>query len=257
MDRVRTASPIEPAAKKRLRGSVDQDVPMLHRAAHPFDEEDMGEAAGDGADWDDDLDEWEPPREVRTAKDSVIGMVVNHVLEPKYYNMQISATLSNILTDIMPNFNPSSSTDVAGRIGSTIVVRRCQINLFLYRNQQFANGDIARVVLVRDRQAQSTPTWSDLFTGVGDHVCFVQRPDSRRRFQILRDELIDLPRLFVNTSAGDNCHGLRWDVPLNDQYRFSSAFQPDMVKYRLFVADFRADGASGIQGGVTFTYVDP
>lgn len=262
LDRARTASPIDPGYKKRFRGSLDTPAPrvapMLPPDAHPFDEEHMGEHAGDGADWHDDLAEWEPPREVRTARDAIHYALVNHVLETKFYwNSFSQAAISSTPTDYMPTMNPSQNTEVNGRIGNQIRVRRLQIQGVFYRNMNTVHGDLIRLVLIKDHQGLTNPpSWLDVFTGGGTDCHSFVRPDRRNRYEVLVDRMYDFPRLFQASSATDNLKHFRIDVSLDDMYMFDrDAFVPDTIRYRLYCASQR--GNTGFEGLCMMTYVDP
>lgn len=263
--RGRTASPLEPVSKKRLRGSVQSDAPMLPRDVHPLDEDDyegehpMGEAAGDGADWDDDLDAWQPPREYRSPKDQVIGMIVNHILEPKMFWAAINApgTITSVPIDYMPDMNPSINAEVNGRIGNSIRVRRLMINAFCYRNMNAGGGDVIRVTLIRDRNGNTAPSsWLDIYTGGADPIHSFIRPDRRQRYDVLIDRFYDMPKLYQPTDNEDNLHYVRLSVPLDDLYNFRAPGTPDQIRYRLYVTSFRGSG-SGFQGLAMIKYVDP
>lgn len=253
------ASPEDPGARASRYGPGSP--PELPRVAVPDElfggDDDDNESAGDGADWYDDEDEpGVVPHRVGTG--SGVWKIVNSIAEPKYFSAGLGATtLSNIWTDVIPSLNPSVSTDVSGRIGNVIRVQRLQVNLFFYRSLNVASGDTVRIVLLRDRQAHTTPSWGDVFTGANDAVFYFIRPDSRGRFDVMFDESYDLDRPYISTVAESNVKTVRLDMALDDPYMFSDAgFVPNSVRYRLFAVSLRADGATGILGAVMMTYVD-
>lgn len=251
-ERVRTASPLLPERKRHFRGGeFSDDDEAMEQAA--------GEAAGDGADWEDDLDAWEPPIEPVTRRDHVVYALVEHALERKYYVSSLAGAVSNILTDFMPSLNPSVNTAENGRIGNKIMVVRLQVQGVFYRNMQLADGDMMRLVLIRDTQGQSAPSsWLDVFTGGGIDLHSFVRPDRRQRYQVLCDRMYDFPRILLPTSNSVDLKHFRIDINgLEDAYHFgATSFVPDRIVYRLYLASQRGS-ASGVEATVMMTYVDP
>lgn len=266
-ERVRTASPLLPETKRQyLRREPDPDIPELQR--HPFEDDEGGDddenehIGGDDQvmyEGEDPLAGELIPTQAVRPRGSVIFRAIESVYEPKYNAQTIAtAAVSNILTDSMPNFNPSIDATVTGRNGNFIRVRRLQVRMLFQRDQDQASGDVVRVVLVRDRQATTTPAWNDVFVAPSYHIHALPRPDARRRFQILFDRTLDLSRAFQSSLSSYNRRSMYIDVHLNDLYGFSaSGFTPDMIRYRMFVVGLTSDGATDVLGSAMITYFDP
>lgn len=274
---------------KRLRGSVGDGAaspdptsrssryspvpPRLHRVGAPGDtldelfggDDDENESAGDGADWDDDLeaDPYGPDapergaRSLPSRKTAGIWRIVNTVAEPKWAYQHVSGILTSTWANSLADLNIGDGETVNLMIGRMIRVQRLQLNCFVYRTQDGATaGDSARLVLVRDRQGSTVPASSALFAGaVASNLHDMVLPSARGRFDVLFDETYDLPR--YSRGTGENLCSVRLDIPVDDPVRFGDVSLSDTVRYYLWVVCHRVDGGTGIAGTLWVTYVDP
>ncbi len=102
----------------------------------------------------------------------------------------------------------AQGTDYNTRVGDSIKMQRITVRYRLFKNSS-ATASMCRVILFRDLDGYGTaPTTADVLQTVGSATAPLTPPDflNRKRFAIIRDELVDL------NSTGDSSYSGVWDL---------------------------------------------